>query len=162
MATDDHLKMLLRQLDLLEKDLVVYHDHADKFYDIWSRLTTKGQGFTLLCTYQRYGKFLLNYTFKESEEVTETKYGRIIRQPLEGCVDTESKVAGIAFLLFRLSEEYPQYPEKAFTIPRHKSLSDDKKKTMQEWKSIIVTCLEKIKNRLNLLEPIITYVRETK
>ena len=167
MATEDHLDLLIKQLDLLEKDIVVYHQYSDKFYDVWSRLTSKGQGFRLLEEYRSYGKFLLNYTFKtsEKEEVTETKIGdmtcRVVRKPLEGCIDIDSKVAGISFCLFRLDEEYPNQKEKAFIIPRHKSITDDKKAEMQIWKEKIFTTLDKIKKRLDRLQPVITCVAKT-
>ncbi len=164
MATNEHLDLLIKQLDLIEKDLVDYYQHVDMFYHVWSTLTTTGQGFALLRQYRNYGKFLLDYTFKETEEVTETKIGqvtlRIPRKPLQGCNDPHTKVLGISFLLFRLSEEYPTQQDKAFAIPRHKHLSDDKKVEMQAWKDKMQVSLERVKKRLNLLQPLITYVRD--
>lgn len=164
MATTEHLDLLIKQLDLIEKDLVTYHHYVDMFYHVWYQLTTTGQGFALLRQYRSYGKFLLDYTFKETEEVNETKIGqvtlRIPRKTLEGCNDPHTKILGISFLLFRLSEEYPSQQDKAFAIPRHKSLSDDKKVEMQLWKDKMVTSLDRVKKRLNILQPLITYVRD--
>lgn len=164
MANQEHLDLLIKQLDLIEKDLVVYHTYVDKFYHIWSRLPTSGQSFSLLSKHRSYGKFLLDYTFKETEEFTETKIGsttlRIPRKSLEGCIDLQSKILGISFLLFRLNEEYPTQQEKIFMIPRHKNLSDEQKEEMQRCKDYILASLDKVRKRLDLLQPVITYVKD--
>jgi hypothetical protein len=151
------LTRLLNHYREFEKELLEYYEPARKFYDEWSKLTTSGVGFGLLKQYYRYGNFLFNYTFEdEIPPPIEKRVGLftyyLVRKRLPECETREQRILGIIFLFLRLEEEFPRNKMNlAFAIPKHKSISPEKKAEMEEWKKQILQSLEKIQFRLDLL-----------
>lgn len=137
-------KLAKEGLILVEDNIRKYRQAYDNFYFVWSGLSTKSPKIDKMGEYKYYGYSSFGYT-----PSLETESEKL----LENC-----------FRLYYLDKTYPHDAASVFILPRHKSVTQETKNNMFQWRQEILNALTSIREHLDSkkIQILINFVKKLK